>query len=426
MIVPSIDLQQGRAVQLRRGRDKVLEREDPLETARDFFRFGDLAVIDLDAAMEKGHNRDRIRELCSAADCRVGGGIRGPEDAERMMGLGARKVILGTAAFQPGGVNVDNLEQIAGRLGKDRVMIALDVRDGRIVIRGWSKSTGLEPEAVIPRLEPYAGGFLFTCADKEGLLGGTDEAAVRRIRRATELPVTAAGGVASLEEVARLSRGGVDLQLGMALYQGVFSPAEAFIHTLDWSKEPLPTIVRDPAGRVLMLAYSSRESLEKMFASRDLWLYSRSRKQLWRKGETSGNVRRFLRARTDCDGDALLITVDFGGPACHTGALSCFGDERFDLEDLFQVVTDRIRNPVPGSLTSSLDAEQLAGKLLEEAGELAEAESREDVIWEAADLMYFLIVRAARGGVGPESIVRELGRRRRMPRRAGAKQGGEK
>lgn len=417
MIIPSIDLQEGRAVQLRRGRKKVLERENPVGLARSFRRFGEVAVIDLDAAMEKGENRDLIRRICRETECRVGGGIRSLENARTILELGAESLIIGTAAFLPGGVNEPFLKALAEAAGRERVLVALDVSRGRIVVRGWRETTGLAPEEVIERLEPYAGGFLFTCVDREGMLQGTDIDAVDKIRRATPLPVTAAGGVASLEEISRLSGLGVDIQLGMSLYQGVFSVSDAFAASLSWDSGLLPTIVRDRAGRVLMLAYSNRESLARTFAEGRVWFFSRSRNRLWKKGETSGNFLDFLSIRTDCDGDALLVTADPHGPTCHTGRASCFLDRGFQMDDLFRVAVDRFRNPEPESYTARLNPELLQAKLLEEAGELAEASEPEEVIWEAADLIYFLTVKLARANIEPSAVLRELARRRRLPRR---------
>jgi phosphoribosyl-ATP pyrophosphohydrolase/phosphoribosyl-AMP cyclohydrolase len=223
--------------------------------------------------------------------------------------------------------------------------------------------------------------------------------------------------VTSLEEIRRLSRKGFNIQLGMALYTGAVSLPKAFTASLDWDKGLIPTITCDPAGRVLMLAYSSRESLQKTCDTGYVWYYSRSRKKLWKKGETSGHVQKFLHIRRDCDGDALLITAEQTGPACHTGRYSCFGSKSFTVRDLEDVIRERLSRPSPDSYTASLDMSGIQDKIGEEAKELIEAQERDHIIWEAADLFYFMNLWLARHNICFKDVVHELGRRRRMPNR---------
>jgi phosphoribosyl-ATP pyrophosphohydrolase/phosphoribosyl-AMP cyclohydrolase len=144
-----------------------------------------------------------------------------------------------------------------------------------------------------------------------------------------------------------------------------------------------------------------------------MWYYSRSRERLWNKGETSGHVQRFIRMRADCDRDALLATVEQEGAACHLGSYSCFGDRRFTLQELSQVVKDRLENPTPNSYTATLTPDLVREKLLEEAHEVVEAEGSEHTIHEAADVLYFLVALLARSGVELDEVMYELRRRRR-------------
>ncbi|MHB8095820.1 MAG: bifunctional phosphoribosyl-AMP cyclohydrolase/phosphoribosyl-ATP diphosphatase HisIE [Candidatus Aminicenantales bacterium] len=419
MVIPSIDLSAGKAVQLRQGKDKVLERDDPFALARDFSRFGVIAVIDLDAAMGKGDNEVLVGGLCRLAECRVGGGIRSVAKALRLVRSGASAIIVGSKAFEGNRVNRAFLEELAGAIGRERVIVALDNVLGRVVVDGWRTDTGLDAGAVIGEIEPYASEILFTRVEREGMMGGTDLDAVRNIIAASKLPVTAAGGISSLDEIGRLSRLGASVQLGMALYTDAIKLSDAFAATLDWDKcgGLVPTIVQDESSRVLMLAWSDRESLGRTFETGRAWFHSRSRARLWMKGETSGNVQEFVRVRTDCDADSLLLTVRPKGPACHTGRFSCYQDKAFTFDDLYGVIRDRLENPPPGSYTATLDGEKLAAKVLEEAGELVEARNIADVTWEAADLVYFTWVLMARNGIAPADVLAELGRRRRSPRR---------
>jgi phosphoribosyl-ATP pyrophosphohydrolase/phosphoribosyl-AMP cyclohydrolase len=415
MIYPSIDISEGKAVQLQQGRKKILEREDPLALAREFGRFGELAVIDLDAAREAGGNDEILRSLCQACDCRVGGGIRSLERAREVLSWGAEKIIVGTRAVTENGLDFRFLDTLAADVGRDRIIIALDTWKQEIVTRGWQEQTGIPIMDVVSQAKPYAAELLLTCVEKEGLLQGGDHENLRRIRDLTDQPITAAGGIAALEEIEALRGLKMDVQLGMALYTGKFSLEEAFAAGCDWSSGLIPTITVDTAGQVLMLAYSSRESLKKTFTTGRVWYYSRSRKRLWKKGETSGHVQTFQEIRMDCDGDALLITAEQTGPACHTDRYSCFGSKRFSLKELQAILVQRLKEPSADSYSASLSDAEVTDKIIEEAAELTEARSREEIIWEAADLMYFMMLRLARSQVDLDEVLRELKRRRRSP-----------
>jgi len=413
MIIPSIDIMDGSAVQLRQGKDKVLEGPPPLELADSFGRFGEIAVIDLDAAMGRGGNRDLLAALCRRADCRVGGGIRTVEDARELLSMGAVRIIVGTRAFEKDALDRAFLEDLAAAVDRRRIMIAVDALGGEIVTRGWTHRTGIRLFDVLEEIETWAGGLLFTCVEKEGCLQGTDMDTIRRLRERARGRLTVAGGVTSMDEVRALAGIGVDVQLGMALYTGRISLEEGFVESLDWAKGLIPTVTCDEAGRVLMLAYSSRESLQKTLQTGAMWYFSRSRNRLWMKGETSGNTQALVGVRADCDRDTVLAVVRQKGPACHLGEPSCFGEKRFGWHDLYAVVEDRLKHPVEGSYTATLTDRAVREKLLEEAREVTEAAERDHVIWEAADVLYFLTVLMAREGVGIEDVMNELRRRRK-------------
>ncbi|MBC7364414.1 MAG: bifunctional phosphoribosyl-AMP cyclohydrolase/phosphoribosyl-ATP diphosphatase HisIE [Candidatus Aminicenantes bacterium] len=420
MIIPSLDLSQGKAVQLKQGRQKMLEVDRPLELARKFSQFGPLAVIDLDEALETGSNEELIGKICQVAECRVGGGIRNLDKARRIFELGAEKIIIGTAAWQENRLNRDFLYRLSETFGRWRIILALDCYQEKVVIKGWQEETGVSIFSVLDEASRYASEFLVTCVEKEGGLRGTDLPFFEKLRAATSLPLTAAGGISSLEEISALSQLNIDVQLGMAIYSGKIGLEEAFAASLNWEKGTsglLPAVVVDELGRLLMLAWVSPESLQTSFKTGKTCFFSRSRKTLWSKGETSGNEQKILRLRTDCDGDTVLFVVkQEGSSACHKGNYSCFGAKEFRLEDLYQVVRERIRNPRPESYTASLGHRSVREKLQEEAVELTEAKSRDEIIWEAADLLYFTTVLLAREGVKFQEVLRELQRRRRKKR----------
>src|SRR6266567_3236598 len=169
MIIPCIDLMGGKVVQLVQGREKALEGGTPLEMLQKFAAFREIQVIDLDAAMGQGSNDDLVELIASRCTARVGGGVRSPERARKVIEQGAHHVIVGTAAFDP-----PVLEAIASAVGSDRVIIALDSKGGRVVVKGWQEATEFTAEEVIAQMERYCSGFLCTFVDKEGLMQGTD------------------------------------------------------------------------------------------------------------------------------------------------------------------------------------------------------------------------------------------------------------
>src|SRR6185437_5235198 len=207
MIIPCIDLMDGKAVQLVQGREKALEA-DALDMLARFSAFPEIQLIDLDAAMGRGANNDTVKLIAARAVTRVGGGVRSVERARKLVEDGAHKVIVGSA------------------IGKERLIVALDSKDGRIVIKGWRESTNLTAEHMLKDLEPYCGGFLCTYVDKEGMMQGTDLEWFRRLRAATDLEITAAGGITTLDEVRALTAIHVHSALGMAIYTGRLSLTE--------------------------------------------------------------------------------------------------------------------------------------------------------------------------------------------------------
>ena len=220
MIIPCIDLMDGKVVQLVQGREKALEGGSPDEMLERFAAFPEIQVIDLDAAIGRGANDAIVEHLARRAAIRCGGGVRTSERARQLIEQGAKKVIAGTSAFTAAGVNASLLTEIGGATGRDRLIVALDSKAGRIVVKGWREATRFTAEEVIRELEPYCGGFLCTYVDKEGMMQGTDLAWFRRLRAATELEITAAGGITTTEEIRELQRMGVHAALGMAIYTG--------------------------------------------------------------------------------------------------------------------------------------------------------------------------------------------------------------
>jgi phosphoribosyl-ATP pyrophosphohydrolase/phosphoribosyl-AMP cyclohydrolase len=405
MIVPSIDLQGGNAVQLIGGEEKALDAGDPRPLARQYGRVGEIAVVDLDAALGRGSNAPAIEELVELAPCRVGGGIRDADAAIAWLDRGAVKVVLGTAA-QP---------DVLRRLPRERMIAALDARHGEVVVEGWQKSTGAGVLERIAALRELVGGFLVTFVEREGRLQGTDLEFARRIREAAgEAQVTIAGGITTAEEVATLDRLGCDAQVGMALYTGRLPLAEgvAAALTSDRPDGLWPTVVVDERGLALGLAYSSLESLRAALEQGRGVYHSRSR-GLWVKGESSGATQELLRVDADCDRDTLRFVVRQQPPGfCHLDTRTCFGPEH-GLGALARRLAERRQNAPEGSYTARLlqDPDLLGAKLREEADELARAANRGEVIHEAADILYFTLTTLAHHGVELSEVEDALDRR---------------
>ena len=205
MIVACIDLQDGRAVQLVQGRKRRLAVDDVFGLLDRFREYSLLHVIDLDAAMGKGSNGRLVGELCRRAPMRVrvGGGIRTVARAARILDAGAEKIIVGSAAFRGGKVNGAFLSRLASKVGRKRIIVAVDTQGGNILVRGWQEKLHLRPEEVFKELGRYASEFLCTYVDNEGTMRGTNLAWFREFAAARQLPITAAGGIRSLGRFAR-------------------------------------------------------------------------------------------------------------------------------------------------------------------------------------------------------------------------------
>ena len=344
----------GKAVQLRRGEEHILDGGDPFERLEEMAVVGEVAVVDLDAALGLGSNTEIIREMARRAPCRIGGGIRDLDTARQWLDAGASRIVVGTAATA----------DFCTALPRQRVIAAVDCKHGSVVVEGWRTRTGEDPIAKIRELRDVVGGFLLTQVEHEGCLAGFNSELVdRAIDAAGTARVTAAGGITTAEEIGQLARIGADAQIGMALYSGRLSLGGGFAATLekglDWkvndstsdALEIWPTVVCDESGSTLGLVWSTRESLAASInESRGIY-WSRSRGELWRKGDTSGCTQRLRNVTVDCDRDALRFVVSQAGAFCHTGSHGCW-PEKFSLASLERVIQQR-RSETPDTLSGT-------------------------------------------------------------------------
>ena len=428
MVISSIDLKDGHVVQLKNGKDLVLQRDDSDALIDEFNKYGEVAIIDLDAALrntdEKGNtkNTELLKSLLRRGNVRVGGGIRDVKKARQLISLGAEKVIIGSAAWNASRkdgepiLNTAFLDELVKAIGRQRIIISVDAINGKIAVKGWTETANISLIEGAREAEKYASELLFTCVEKEGCMQGTDMGMVKELRNAVKCRVVAAGGVNSLEQVVELERMGCDVQLGMALYTGVVSLKDSFIECLDWKKTDgmIPVIAQSEAGEVLMMGYANKDAFERTFKDGKLTFFSRTRKALWTKGETSGHFLQLVKLRADCDRDTVLATVIPHGGACHTGSWTCFTSEpdaKSNMERLYATIADRFANPKPGSYTATLNDKRVREKVMEEAEELTEADGKDEVVWEAADLLYFVSVLMYKEGVSWKDVYNELDKR---------------
>lgn len=418
MLFPAIDLMNGKAVQLVGGKEKALERENVLALAEEFSLYGSIHLIDLDAALGRGNNEELVKEIIGKYNARVGGGVRSIEYAKKLVLWGAEKVIIGTAASK------EFLKELCAEIGRERIIVAVDAVKGKVAVEGWEKKTSKSPFELVKELESYCSEFLYTCVEKEGRMQGIDWGSVKKLQKSTDNKVTVAGGLSSLEEVKELEKLGMNSVIGMSLYTGKIDLMEFLLQSLDWKKTEglVPTIVQEiNSKQVLMLAYSNKESLKKALEEKEGIYYSRSRRRIWRKGEESGNVQKLKKVLWDCDKDCLLFKVKQKDVACHTGKYSCFGEKEVDvnfLNELFELLNDRKEKMPENSYSAKLfeEKELLLEKIREECGEVIEAEEkqdRENLVWEIADLLYFLSVLAVKNRISLKQVSGELNRRRR-------------
>ena len=347
ILLPAIDLHEGQCVRLLRGDYDTAQvvAADPVETARAFEEQGAgwLHVVDLDGAKEGApKNAELIAQVVerTGLQVEVGGGIRNMATVDRYLELGAARVILGSAALR----DPQFVAEAVKRYGK-RVAVGIDALGGKVAAEGWLEQSQVDYLELARRMEDLGVQYLI-CTDisQDGTLAGPNLTMLDQLNQAVSCHVVASGGVSSLLDIVNL----YDLGLygaiaGKALYTGALDLRAAIAACRRIAGEKgaglsedeldlyfrkcdlIPAIIEDDdTGEVLMLAYMNRESFRKSLETGTTWFYSRSRKALWNKGETSGHTQTIVSVRADCDDDTLLLRVKQKGAACHTGSHSCF------------------------------------------------------------------------------------------------------
>lgn len=349
IILPAIDLHDGKCVRLFQGNYNTAEvvAPDPVAAAKHFQEQGAhwMHMVDLDGAKDGvPRNMDVIAGVLREVDMRVevGGGIRNLNTVEQYLEAGVSRVILGSAALQ----NPDFVQEAVKKYGK-KIAVGIDALEGKAAAEGWLEQSEIDYIELAKRMEDIGVQYII-CTDiyKDGTMNGPNLQMLDKLNRSVSCNIIASGGVSSLLDIVNL----FDLGLygaiaGKSIYTGALELRAAIIacqkvsgfkpknqcaveDELDryfMKSDLIPAIIQDDeTGEVLMLAYMNRESFVKTMSTGYTWFYSRSRKTLWQKGETSGHVQKIVSVHSDCDDDTLLIRVKQTGPACHTGNHSCF------------------------------------------------------------------------------------------------------
>lgn len=460
-VIPCLDVAAGRVVKGLKF-ENLRDAGDPVEAARRYEAEGadELSFLDVAASHEgRGTLVDLVLRVADVLSIpfTVGGGVRSVEDAGALLAAGADRVTVNTAAV----LDPALVTRLAERFGSQCVVVAADAKKAgdRFVVstHGGRKLTEIELPAWVAEVTARgAGEILLTSMDADGTKAGFDLAMLKVARAATSLPIVASGGAGELAHFApAVLEGGADAVLAASVFHDrIFSVGQvkralaragvpvrpatpAGLEGIAFDGRGLvPVVVRNAAtGDVLTLAWANEEALALTAETRQTHLFSRSRQAIWKKGETSGNVQRVVRVSVDCDRDAVLYDVEPAGPACHTGAASCFApvaaipDEKvpivvtppadpFGLGPLFDVVAARKAHPEPGSYTNRLldrGVSKCAQKVGEEGVETAlAAVTRDDagLAAEIADLMYHVVVLMAARGLSPGAVAEELAARR--------------
>jgi phosphoribosylformimino-5-aminoimidazole carboxamide ribotide isomerase len=220
VLIPSIDLMGGKIVQLVQGEKKALEFDDFEYWIERFSAFPLVQLIDLDAAMGRGNNRELIAVICKRLPCQTGGGIRDVARGAELLALGAKRVIYGSALLKDGSINTRLAAEAAAALGAKQLTFAIDSRKGKVAIQGWKENTSVGPAEMIRALDPYCSAFLYTHIDTEGTMAGFPVDRARELAGLTKKQMIVAGGIRSQAEVDELDTIGVDAVVGMAIYTG--------------------------------------------------------------------------------------------------------------------------------------------------------------------------------------------------------------
>ena len=479
-IIPCLDVKNGRVVK-GVNFEGLQDMADPVEMARYYNASGadELVFYDITASVEgRGLFTDILRRVASQIfiPLTVGGGINTLDDFDRVLKCGADKVSVNSGAIRNPGI----IPAAAQKYGNQCVVLSADIKrvDGKFMLfaKGGRENTGIDALDWLEQgVKNGAGELVVNSIDTDGVKNGFDLELLDAVAARCAVPIIASGGAGKKEDFLELFRNHPAVDAGLAasifhtkqveindlkpragharpllrnnskptLYllpkltkRGTLNYITLGVSTMEITENSktlkfdanglIPAIVQDHYTKeVLTLAYMNAETLALTIAEGRTVFWSRSRREIWRKGETSGNVQRVVSITADCDKDALVIDVVKSGPACHTGAESCFfnpvyvSDElkQFTWQGLYALIEGRKTDPKEGSYTTYLfdkGLEKILKKVGEESTEVIIAGSkrdREETIYEISDLAYHVMVLMIELGISVEDITKELEKR---------------
>jgi phosphoribosyl-ATP pyrophosphohydrolase len=344
-----------------------------------------------------------IKQVCSVAECYLMMNSPNLESIKLGLQMGVKKFIIPEK-------EIDKINKFVSK----NIIVARITLEDKSIFNNDLNSFGDQFNVIFNRLKPYCSEFLIDWDNNLNLSRNTVLKIADYISGigTTQLTLLDPDGQNSKE----LENKGIN---PFVISSNLFSEKEMlkiFTSVLDFNKQDgfIPTIVQDDHNQILMLAYSTKDSLTQALIKKQGIYFSRSRKSLWIKGETTGNYQELYQARYDCDQDTLLFTVNQLGSACHLQRYSCFDDKNFGFLDLYEIIQDRIKNPIPDSYTSKISKSEglIIEKIREESNELVNYVNQENLVWEIADLLYFILILMAKKEIKIKDILNELRKRR--------------
>ena len=457
-LYPAIDIKDGQCVRLKKGlfNDVTVYSDKPYEIARGFEQDGAkfIHTVDLDGALKgRGVNADTIRKIVSSVNIPVqmGGGVRTLENIKEVLDLGVYRVIIGTKAVE----NPDFIKQAIDKFGPEHIVVGVDAKDGLVAVEGWEKvSDKTALSLALAMKDMGVQTIVYTDISKDGMLQGPNIEQTKLLSDKTGINIIASGGMSCVQDLKNINDAGIHgAIIGKALYENrinlkdavdMFESGSSVIEaskklntSLSFSDFKLnsdgliPVVVQDYVNNeVLMVAYMNEEAYNHTVNTGVMTYYSRSRSELWLKGETSGHYQYVHSLTADCDLDTILAKVTQVGAACHTGSYSCFFNEIQNrsskqeahnpmkvFEEVFSVIEDRKEHPKEGSYTNYLfdkGIDKILKKVGEEATEIviaAKNPNPNEIKYEIADFLYHMMVLMAEKGVTWEEVTTELANR---------------
>lgn len=419
--IPTLDISEGKAVLVRNGKVyKILG--DPYEKAEFLSINAHFQVVDIDAAMGIGSNKELIKKIAESFQCYVGGGIRTYEQAVEYLNSSAKRVIISTAIST----------ELIQKINKERLIVAFDIDNNYKVFKQGRKE--FMEKNLFELIDQFIGNIetmTITFHDMEGTCKGIPMDHVKKIKDYVvdkNIKLIVAGGIASINEINELLLMDVIPQFGSGFWNSKFTLGDVFqcvsniiiqIKNVVYEGTKLiPTIVQSIDGQVLGVTFSTPETLKMSVDTRIATFRSRDTGNIWIKGATSGNYHKVINVHYCCDGTSVRFVVD-GNNFCHTGSESCFGytdPARISLRSMQRMIKDKSNssNLNEKSYTRDLmnDKPKIISKILEEAEELICATEYDEIVHEASDLIYFMLMYLQKHNVEIDDVNSELIKRR--------------